>query len=195
MRSFQATAMVALTALTLAAAQNATVNLFIIDNFDGNAGYQASIVSACGDATVYAVQCTSGPASASPSTCGPAAPTLTLTEGPSVYIASSVSLIESNGETVTATIAESCALKGTTAANCKAAVTLSAQGQETSSTTALTISGTNYHRFDVPITAGAAKTATATGKCTSGAMHTADSRGVLAMAVAGALGLAGVLLM
>jgi len=55
-------------------AQNNTVNLFINDGLDGNAGYAASIVGACVDQTTYAIQCTSGEAYMSISLCGTAAP-------------------------------------------------------------------------------------------------------------------------
>ena len=71
MRSFQTSATVAMAALTLAAAQTPSVNLFINDAFDGDAGYAASIVTAFTDATVYAIQCTSGPALVGSKTCGP----------------------------------------------------------------------------------------------------------------------------
>jgi hypothetical protein len=71
-------AAVTLAALTLASAQSnssePSLNLFVNDSFNGDAVYAASIVTACADQTVYALQCISGPASASPSTCGPSAP-------------------------------------------------------------------------------------------------------------------------
>lgn len=50
-----------------------TVNMFINDVYDGDASYAASIVSACSDQTVYALQCTSA-AEAASDTCGPNAP-------------------------------------------------------------------------------------------------------------------------
>jgi len=53
-------------------AQNNTVNLFINDGFDGNAGYAASVVGACVDQTTYAIRCTSGPADVGSLTCGSA---------------------------------------------------------------------------------------------------------------------------
>jgi len=55
------------------------------------------------------------------------------------------------------------------------------------------LTGAAYYRYDVAITGGVEKTASATGKCTSGGTYAADSRGVLAMAVVGALSLAAIL--
>ena len=54
-----------------ALAQNNTVNLFINDGFDGDAGYAASVIGACVDQTTYALQCTSGPPEVGSETCGP----------------------------------------------------------------------------------------------------------------------------
>jgi hypothetical protein len=88
MHSFQAAFAVALVAFTLAAAQYTSssstptttsgtvgstpfVNLFINDAYNGDTGYAVSIVSACADETVYAIKCTSGPATADASACGP----------------------------------------------------------------------------------------------------------------------------
>ena len=50
-----------------------SINLFV-NGLSAEDGYAASIVSACGDQTVYAIKCTSGPAIYEPSTCGPDAP-------------------------------------------------------------------------------------------------------------------------
>lgn len=50
--------------------RNNTVNLFI-DSANDNFEYGASIVTACVDQTVYAIQCTSGPWSVGSATCGP----------------------------------------------------------------------------------------------------------------------------
>ena len=55
-----------------ALAQNNTVNLFINDAFNGNAGYAASVVGACVDQTTYAIRCTSGPAYVGSLACGSA---------------------------------------------------------------------------------------------------------------------------
>jgi len=52
---------------------NTTVNMFIDDAFDGQAGYAASVVTACLDQTVYAIRCTSARFAGS-NTCGPNAP-------------------------------------------------------------------------------------------------------------------------
>ena len=50
-----------------------TINMFIDDIFDGNAGYAASVISACADSTIYAIRCTSG-LQVGTLTCGPSAP-------------------------------------------------------------------------------------------------------------------------
>lgn len=49
---------------------NNTVNMFL-DSIDGNFEYAASIVTACVDQTVYAIQCTGGPTRFGSATCGP----------------------------------------------------------------------------------------------------------------------------
>lgn len=77
MRAFQFSVTVAVAAFALAAAQTTnvpSVNLFINDDLDGDAGYAASIVTACADQTVYEMRCTSGPAFVEPYTCGANAP-------------------------------------------------------------------------------------------------------------------------
>ncbi|KAJ9136647.1 hypothetical protein NKR23_g9683 [Pleurostoma richardsiae] len=165
MRSFIAATAVALLA-GAAIAENSTVNLFINDDMDGDAGYVASVVSACADETVYAIQCTSGPVG--PATCGPDAPILTLTEGPAIYEASIVTKSSANGVDATVSVWESCKLDGTTAATCSASVSVKANGQQTATATQTVLSGTDYHRFQVAITAGAEKTASATGSCGAG---------------------------
>ena len=91
------------------------------------------------------------------------------------------------------TISESCALQGTTAADCHASLYISAEGQSTAAATESLLTGTDYHRFNVAITAGATKTASPSGSYKSGAMATADSRAIGVMAVVGALSLVGIL--
>jgi hypothetical protein len=80
---------------------------------------------------------------------------------------------EVQGYEVKGAVAESCALRGTTAADCTATVSLWVDGTSTALQTAVTLSGTGYHRFDVAITGGADKTSVASGECranTSGAI-------------------------
>lgn len=61
--------------IAVATAQSATpsVNLFVDDSIEGDVAYAASIVSACKDQTVYAMQCTSAELAGS-ATCGADAP-------------------------------------------------------------------------------------------------------------------------
>lgn len=49
---------------------SATVNMFI-DAQSNDFEYAASIITACVDQTVYALQCTSAPVGVDPSACGP----------------------------------------------------------------------------------------------------------------------------
>ena len=67
------------------------------------------------------------------------------------------------------TAQESCNLVGTTAATCTATIKATAQGTSASTTvstaTTETVTGSTYHRFDVEITGGAEKTASATATC------------------------------
>jgi hypothetical protein len=119
---------------------------------------------------------------------------VTLTEGPSTYAWSYSTHATEYGEDVTAAVTETCSLFGTTAADCHATLGGSAGGQSTTITASSMLTGSAYHRFQVGITGGADKTASATGACsTSGAIYTANARDVVAMVVMGALGLATVL--
>ncbi|OWP01184.1 hypothetical protein B2J93_5464 [Marssonina coronariae] len=180
-----------------------TVNLFI-DSTDADWEYAASIIAACADQTVYAVQCTSGGDLVGAQTCGPnavfangvrgwwRAQKATLTAGTSTYRFSSDLTTTTLGVEVTATAEESCLLAGTTAATCTATVKATADGTRTTTTTRATLSGTAYYRYDVAITGGAEKTATAAATCgggggsdTKGAGATVRPRGVLLWAVAG----------
>jgi len=49
---------------------NNTVNMFI-DSTNSNYEYAASIITACVDQTVYALQCTAAPVGVGSNTCGP----------------------------------------------------------------------------------------------------------------------------
>lgn len=90
---------------------------------------------------------------------------LTLTEGPSTYVLQTKTAGDVDGTQVALTVAESCALEGTTVATCTASISASADGTSTATTAVQTLTGAEYHRFDVAITAGAEKTAAATGTC------------------------------
>ncbi|PBP28229.1 hypothetical protein BUE80_DR000823 [Diplocarpon rosae] len=148
-------------------AASASVDLFI-DSTDANWEYAASIIEACADQTVYALQCTAGGSLVGAQTCGPNAVTATVTAGTSTYRFSSDVTTTTLGVGVTATAEESCVLDGTTAATCTATVRGTADGTKTTTTTTTTLSGTAYYRFDVAITGGAEKTVTATATCGSG---------------------------
>ncbi|CAN8097550.1 unnamed protein product [Discula destructiva] len=161
-----------------------TVNMFINDDLNGDAAYAASIVSACADKTVYALQCTSAE-DVSQSTCGPDAPVrsiplpkpimtveltalfqiATVTQGPSIYEVAITTTVVYAGVTGVGKVYESCALSGTTAASCTGSASVSVQGESTESAVATVLTGSDYHRFDVDITGGAEKTASATGSC------------------------------
>lgn len=170
-----------------------TINLFIDDGLDGNAEYAASIVTAYSDQTVYALHCTSGPASVGSTVCGPNAqvrshqtlPGLrgpfppndgtnnppnteqinTVTEGSSTYGVSSTITTKVQGHTAVAAISAACGLDVSTA-SCVEYVSISVDGSSTKTTTTRLLTGTDYHRFDVAITGGAEKTAQATAAST-----------------------------
>lgn len=162
-----------------------TVNMFLDDAFGGNASFAASVVTACATETIYALQCVSA-FLAGPLTCGPAAEVcsilyaldlsvdcypvvtnisfqkLTITAAPTTFAISTT--LQELG--VSVDLYEGCKLDGTTAATCSASAsgTRGLFGVSTSSTT--TLVGTDYHRFDVPITGGADKlVAAATQSC------------------------------
>ncbi|KAI1863418.1 uncharacterized protein JN550_009529 [Neoarthrinium moseri] len=174
-----------------------TVNLFL-DAYTDDFSYAASIVTACKDQTVYAVRCTAGPATITvegleldPS-CGPNAPAVTVTEGPSTFAASSVVATSTAGHDIAVTIAENCVLSGTTAAVCTPTFGLSVDKTSTQTSATTTMSGSEYYRFDVPITAGAEKTASATNAC-SNAASGLNTRSMAMWALTGVVGLAGFL--
>lgn len=52
---------------------NNTVNMFM-DSIDDRFEYAASVVTACVDHTIYAIQCTAGPAVGGTTICGPNVP-------------------------------------------------------------------------------------------------------------------------
>ncbi|KAB5549541.1 hypothetical protein GE09DRAFT_176912 [Coniochaeta sp. 2T2.1] len=170
-----------------------TVNLFI-DAMSPRQQYGASIVDACQDHTIYAIQCTSGPPSVGSATCGPNAPTLTLTEGPATYVISTAASTRTGGYDVKATLQESCELRGTTEAVCSATFGGSVDKTTTSASTTSTLSGTDYHRFDVAITGGAEKTANPTA-CAGGKSAAAglSAKSVAVWSLLGALGVVGFL--
>ncbi|KAK9799962.1 hypothetical protein SCARD494_01755 [Seiridium cardinale] len=176
-----------------------TVNLFIDDDGSSAWKYVASVVTACADQTVYALQCTAGPTSTYiagnyfTEVCD-STKVVTVTEGPSHYIQSLSTELAVGGTEVTLVATDNCALSGTTAAVCTTAATASAGRTTTSSTTASTYSGTSFGRYDVPITAGAEKTANPTGTCApSSAASGLNTKGLAVWALASVVGAVGFL--
>ncbi|KAK3331377.1 hypothetical protein B0H66DRAFT_546418 [Apodospora peruviana] len=163
-----------------------TVNMFI-DSESPDNKFAASIVNACRDQTTYAMRCTSGPSTQTFDVCGPNAPVVTFTAGPSTYIASTAVTTHTLGKDITATLDEHCSLEGTTRARCTGTVGGGVDGTSTSTqtqwvATAGGVGPSAYKRFDVAITGGAEKTATATAECKSAAPgNTALSTRVMAL--------------
>ncbi|AEO69065.1 0d6956e4-4939-419c-9fc6-a41f88a069f6 [Thermothielavioides terrestris] len=203
MRSVILSAAVAASLASLAAAvavasgnitsSGSTARIFLDDDLNGQGSYVASIVNACSDRTVYAIQCTSAGNALGREICGPAAPTVTVTEGPSQFIASYVTETGTLGHDAKLTISESCRLKGTTEADCVAAATIEIDGSATGSSSSTVLTGSHVHFYNVPITAGAEKTASATGACTPNAAAGSSLSVVKVMAAALAAGFLGVL--
>ncbi|KAK3066932.1 hypothetical protein LTR53_016496 [Teratosphaeriaceae sp. CCFEE 6253] len=139
------------TLATSAAGTTATATVLIGTITGGLAG---SIVSADGCATTYAFSCTDS------AECG-AAPSFSVTEGPTMYMFSySTSTAGAKG-----TYAESCSLSGSSYAVCAATLSLSAQGTSTKTSTSTTLTGSQLHYGQFAITAGAEKLVRA-GSCT-----------------------------
>ncbi|RYP76886.1 hypothetical protein DL771_001439 [Monosporascus sp. 5C6A] len=193
---FQAPEHGAVAGHSVAARQNsnssdATINMFIDSGYSGEdrAGYAASVVDACPDMTLLALQCTAGPSYA----CGPNAAVLTVTHAPDMYSASVVTAGRRGSVAVTMTAHESCAIATTTAATCSVDVVIEVDGQRTSSSAVATTTGSAYtdNVYPVMITGGAEKLASPTGTCVNAAP--ALSVRNIAWCLAGAVGIAGFL--
>ena len=182
---------------------NDTADIFLDSSVNARTDrYAASIVSACADQTVYVLQstCTSGQVFTS--SCGPSAPVLTVTQGPSTYRISTELTTTTRGTEVRATVMESCILAGTTAATCTAILGGAVGTETTSRTTTSTLTGTRYWRTPIPITGGAEKTrATPLASCTAApstslstaAAPAATTRGVAILGLVGAVGAGAIL--
>ncbi|KAH7411394.1 hypothetical protein BKA64DRAFT_380420 [Cadophora sp. MPI-SDFR-AT-0126] len=144
-----------------------TINMFI-DSMDEDWEYAASIVEACADQTILELRCTSGGSFVGTETCGPNAVPATLTMGTATYHFSSAVTTSTLGSQVSATAIEACQLAGTTAATCTATIGGEVDGKKTTTSATSTLSGFNYYRYDVAITGGAEKTASATATCAPG---------------------------
>ncbi|KAH8893680.1 hypothetical protein GQ53DRAFT_821608 [Thozetella sp. PMI_491] len=145
-------------------ASNTTINMFIDDGLRGRAGYAASIVSACIDQTVYAIRCTSAYYAGS-DTCGPSATPLTITSASTTYAGEVTAVAYSYGTLIDIYATEGCVLAGSTAATCSATAELTEGSSSTVVSSTTTLTGTNYHRFDVIITGGLERLADATTTC------------------------------
>lgn len=97
-----------------------------------------------------------------------------MTAGGSNYEFSSVAKTRTMGYDVEVTMQETCVLAGTTAATCSATVVASADKTVTTASAVVTLSGTDYRRFDVEITGGADKTANPTA-CSESAATSLNS--------------------
>ncbi|KAK4249127.1 hypothetical protein C7999DRAFT_30338 [Corynascus novoguineensis] len=183
-----------------AAADNSTgsgnhVELFIDGSLSRRASYAALIVNACKDHAVYALQCTSVSGGIVGSNiCGSAAPTLTVTEGANLYLFEYATTTNVAGHDAEMLIAASCNIRGTTAAECDYSLSASVDDTSTVIETSAAITGTDFHRYQVSITGGAEKIASATGSCDANANAAAgtSASAVKAMAAALAISLAGV---
>lgn len=82
-----------------------------------------------------------------------------------------------------------------TAATCTATVEATADGTKTSTQSVTTLSGSDYFRFDVAITGGGDKLANPTACAKSGATPNLNAKNMAMWALAGVVGVAGVLSM
>jgi hypothetical protein len=96
------------------------------------------------------------------------------------------------GVKVDGEVIENCSLEGTTMAACNATVKASASGKSTQSVVTSTATGTNVYWFDVPITAGAEKTASPS-QCSKSAASGLNMKGATALALLGAVGVTALL--
>ena len=122
---------------------------------------------------------------------------MTITSASTTYAGELTTATSVAGTYATAALTEGCRLAGTTAATCTAAFTVSAGGQSTKTSNTVTLTGSDYHRFDVQITGGAEKLgAAASVTCASkpNAAPGRDATGVLVTGLAFAGAVIGVLL-
>ncbi len=122
-----------------------------------------------------------------------AMPIVTVTEGPSIYRVSATTATRTGGYDVSATVQETCELRGTTAAVCTATLGGSVDKTTTSATTTGTLAGTHYYRFDVAITGGAEKAANPTAQCKSTSASWASTKAVVMWGLVGVVGVASLL--
>jgi hypothetical protein len=167
------------------------VSLFM-DSDDPDYRYAGSIVEACVSTTVYALQCTSYAGRGTVDFCGRNGPSVTLTEGPGTYHVTTALSVTTMGVRVDGELMEDCSLDGTTKAVCTATVKASASKKTTSSVTSSTATGSNVYWFNVPITAGAEKTASPS-QCAKSAASGLNMKSATALALLGAMGVTALL--
>jgi hypothetical protein len=96
------------------------------------------------------------------------------------------------GVKVEGELIENCSLDGTTKAVCNGTVSATASGQTTQTTVTATATGTDVYWFNVPITAGAEKTASPS-QCNKSAASGLNMKGATALALLGAVGVTALL--
>ncbi|KAI1263764.1 hypothetical protein F5Y18DRAFT_115740 [Xylariaceae sp. FL1019] len=165
------------------------VNLFI-DGDDEDFEYAASVVSACSDATIWALRCTDG--NVGSATCGPNAEAITVTESADGYRVSSAYSTSVDGTAAKFEVIETCKIADD-AATCTATISGSAAGQTTKTSDTVTYTGADFSakKYDVAVTGGAEKTASASGKCNAASGF--NTRAVALWGMLGAVGVVGVL--
>ncbi|OBT65066.1 hypothetical protein VE03_05264 [Pseudogymnoascus sp. 23342-1-I1] len=183
-------------ASTTPATPGNSVNIFMDSLYD-DVEFAASIITVCSDQTVFAIQCTSAPASIAAGTdCGPNGPLMTLTAGGDNYEFASTVTTRTMGYDVTVSAQETCTLAGTTAATCTATAGGEADGTSTSRTAVVTVASPTYFRFDVEITGGAEKTKNPAPTCSfEGAASSLNTKTMAIWALTGTFGVASLLTM
>ncbi|KAI7543703.1 hypothetical protein KC331_g7245 [Hortaea werneckii] len=171
--------------LAAGAAAQSTLQLFI-DNLDPNTHWAASVIENCNGTTTYAAVCTSA---AFNDACSADAQPITITEGPSVFKATTEAIYSETSATIT----ESCDLHtAESSAQCYQTIAESNYGRDNLKTISFNLTGTAYYEYDVEATAGVNKLGDEGSCSTSGAGSTVGMFGLGAMAL-GTLGLAIVL--
>ncbi|KAL2140880.1 hypothetical protein VTI28DRAFT_3171 [Corynascus sepedonium] len=180
-----------------------SVRVFLDPPYARNGLYAASVASACKDQTIYALQCTSYPNNPDASDfCGPDAPTFTVTERPSTFIASYGQMITLGDQVVSATTVETCHITPAAAVTCinswnvvASAGAALPQDWPTGGTGTVINPATSSYYYQVAVTAGGDKLASATDACKPAATNVAvgveprESWAVTGALVAGILGL------
>lgn len=112
---------------------------------------------------------------------------MTVTQGPDHYRVSTEIDTRTQAVDIKGSLEENCDLQGTTSVSCSGTIYASASGQKTTTTVSFSATGTNVYWYDVAITAGAEKTAAPTA-CGKSAANGLNVKGVVGLAVLGALG-------